>query len=81
MSNNVNLEVMELFPNPKELPDEYTRHAALVGLWRVTMAARGAIDEITARSVGLSDDEKWSSGAIAEQLSAKVAELESLLTD
>ncbi len=80
MTSNPDIEAMGFFPNEERLQDHYDRRTALLALWSIVFAARGAIDVVVTRSSeGLTEDDRWSAGAIAEQLAERAAELEDKL--
>lgn len=70
---------MQLFPNPKQLPNQYARRAALSAIGDVALAAQGAFDEIRDRAQGLNDLERRYTHLMAAAMSECVREVEEML--
>lgn len=77
--NNRNIEAMELFPRPDELPADLTPLDAIGLLYRICEAARAAVDEITERTHGQGEEDLFAAGTIAEQLGIKATEFRDML--
>lgn len=68
---NINQEIIALFPSSQDIDGPIRRDDALLLLRRTAMASRAAIDEITgAAAKTLSGEEQFRLGVIAEQLAS-----------